>query len=82
MTELSLLITKLLKYKIDYLVFDSLTNILTYEKKAPLVKFFSSIANKIKGSQTKAIFYALDIKEHESMAKQCMLYVDKTLKIP
>ena len=55
---------------IDYLIFDSLTNLLVYESKAPVAKFVASLVNKIKESKTKAVFYALSIKEQEALIKE------------
>ena len=61
--------------------FDSLTNLLTYNKAETVSRFISSLASTIKKSETKGVFYALDVAEHESMIQKCGLYVDKVITI-
>jgi archaellum biogenesis ATPase FlaH len=79
LTELSLAITKFLEHDFDYIIFDSLTNLLVYESKAPVAKFLSSLINKIKNTKTKAIFYVLDIKDHSNLIQQAEMFVDNVL---
>jgi len=79
MTELSLAMTKFLKHNFDYIIFDSFSNLLIYHQKDAVVKFISSIVNKIKASNTKAVFYAIKSKEHEGMVQQCSMFVDKVI---
>lgn len=81
MTELSLVISKFIKHNFEYLIFDSLTNLLVYEGKAPVAKFVSSLVNQIKGSKTKAIFYALSLREQESLIKESGMFVDKVIDL-
>jgi len=81
LTELSLVISKFVRHNFDYLIFDSLTNLLVYESKAPVGKFVSSLVNKIKESKTKAIFYALSVKEQESLIKESGMFVDKVIDL-
>jgi len=81
MTELSLVISKFFRHNFDYLIFDSLTNLLVYESKAPVAKFVSSLVNKAKESKTKAIFYALSVKEQESLIKESGMFVDKVIEL-
>jgi len=57
LTELSLVLTKFLKHDFDYLIFDSIDAMLTYQKEGTAIRFLSSIINKIKGTKTKAVFY-------------------------
>lgn len=80
LTEISLVISKFLKHNFDYLVFDSLTNMIIYAKKAPVAKFLSSIVNKIKSTDTKAVFYVLKAGQDESVIKQSGMFVDKILE--
>jgi len=80
LTELSLTLSEFLDHGFDYLVFDSLTNMAVYEKKAPVVKFLHNLISKIKSSKTKAVFYALDIDEHAAMMQECGMFVDKVVK--
>ncbi|MEI6731177.1 MAG: hypothetical protein WCK90_00700 [archaeon] len=81
MTELSLTIDKFLRHGFDYLVFDSLTNLLVYESKAPVSKFVSSLVNKVKTSKTKAVFYALSLKDQSTMIQESGMFVDKVLDL-
>lgn len=81
MTELSLTIDKFLRHGFDYLVFDSLTNLLVYESKAPVSKFVASLVNKVKTSKTKAVFYALSLKEQNALIQESGMFVDKVLDL-
>lgn len=81
MTELSLTIDKFLRHEFDYLIFDSLTNLLVYESKAPVSKFVSSLVNKIKSGKTKAVFYALSVKEQNALIEESGMFVDKVLDL-
>lgn len=81
LTELSITIDKFLKNNFDYLVFDSLTNLLIYEKKAPVAKFVSSLVNKIREGKTKAIFYALSVKEQQALIEEAGMFVDKVINL-
>jgi hypothetical protein len=79
LTELSLVISKFLKHEFDYIVFDSLSNLLVYHKKGPLMKFINNLLNKIKQSKTKAIFYAVSGGETSDLIKECETFVDKAI---
>jgi len=79
LTELSLVIEKFLRYKFDYLIFDSITNLTIYNKMPVCAKFMTSLINKIKKTKTKAAFYALNIKEQEGMINQAGMFVDKVI---
>jgi len=79
LTELSIIIDKFIKHGYDYLIFDSLTNLLIYSKKAPVAAFVSRTINKIKASKTKAVFYALSVKEQEELINETSMFVDKVV---
>jgi hypothetical protein len=81
LTEISLMVSKFLRHKFDYLIFDSLTNLLIYQKKAPVGKFVSSLINKIKASDTRAVFYALSAKEQQDLIQQSGMFVDKVVSV-
>ena len=80
LTELSLTITKLLKEKFDYFIFDSITNLLIYQSKEPVTRFISSIINRVKESNTKAVFYAINVKEQEEVIKEVSMFVDNVIQ--
>jgi len=82
LTEISLQVSSLIRHNFDYIVFDSLTNLLIYQGKAPVAKFLSVIINKIRDSGTKAVFYCLDVKEHEELIQDASMFVDKVIKLP
>jgi len=81
LTELSITITNLLNKKFDYLIFDSITSLSIYQKKEPVTKFVSSTINKIKETETKAIFYALKVKEQEELLKECCMFTDEVSEL-
>ena len=81
LTELSLTISKFLRHNFHYIIFDSITNLLIYSKKAPVAMFLSSIVNKIKASKTKAVFYALSIEEQDTLIKESSMFVDKVVDL-
>lgn len=81
MTELSLAITKFLKHNFEYLVFDSLTNLLVYSEKTPVAQFVSTLVNKIQESKTKAVFYALNTDKHKELIEECSMFVDDTVDL-
>lgn len=80
-TEISLKVSEILKQGVDYLIFDSLTNLLVYEKKAPIAKFVSNLINKIKQTNTKAAFYTLNLQEQEVLIQESGMFVDKVLDL-
>tara|TARA_Y100000310_G_scaffold345846_1_gene471148 strand:+ start:40209 stop:40745 length:537 start_codon:yes stop_codon:yes gene_type:complete len=79
LTDLSLTIGKLIKQDFEFLIFDSLTNLMIYEKKAPVAKFLSSLVNKIKGTEVKAIFYSLSMNQHSELIQECSMFVDSVI---
>jgi len=81
LTELSIAVTKFLKHNFDYLIFDSLTNLLIYSKKAPVAQFLSNLINKIRTSDTKAVFFALSLKDHDELIKEAGMFVDKVIDL-
>lgn len=81
LTEISLAIDRFLRHEFDFLIFDSLTNLLVYEQKAPVAKFVANLVNKVKQSKTKAIFYALSVKEQEALISESGMFVDKVINL-
>lgn len=78
-TDISLAISDLLREETKYLIFDSITNLLTYRGKETVEKFLSNIINKIRGSDTRAVFYALQTGEQEALISKTSMFVDKAL---
>ncbi len=81
LTEISLAIKKFLKKDFDYIIFDSINNLLTYHNKKDAERFINSVINKIKESKTKSIFYALETKEQEELMKKTSTFVDDTISM-
>jgi archaellum biogenesis ATPase FlaH len=81
LTELSIVINKFLQHDFDYLIFDSLTNILTYHRQAPVARFIALLTNKIKTTKTKAIIFALSSDENEGVIKESGMFVDRVMEI-
>ena len=81
LTEISATLSKFLNHKFEYIIFDSLTNLLIYHQKYPVAQFLSALANKIRESNTKAVFYALDVKEHDELIKETEMFVDKVIEL-
>jgi hypothetical protein len=81
LTEISIQVSSIVRHKFDYLIFDSLTNLLIYQQKAPVAKFLATIINKIRDSDTRAVFYCLDVKEHEELIEEAEMFVDKVIRI-
>jgi len=54
---------------------------MVYSKKAPVAMFLANVINKIKGSNTKAVFYALSMKEQEELIHETSMFVDKVIDL-
>jgi len=81
LTEMSIAINKFLKYGFEYLIFDSLDNLLVYQKKSPVGRYISSVVNKVKEGKTKAIFYAVSSEKQKGLIKETSTYVDKVIDL-
>lgn len=79
LTEISLAMTKFLRHKFNYMVFDSVNSLLVYQKRETVIKFTSSVINKIRSGNTKAVFYAVETKEQADLIKQFSMSVDKVI---
>lgn len=80
LTELDLVIDKFLRHEFDYLIFDSITNLTTYQKPEICAKFMTSLTNKIKKTKTKAIFYSIG-DSSEKLPSHLSMLADKVIKI-
>ena len=81
LTEMSIVVHKLLEKKFDYLIFDSLSNLFVYQKKEPVIKFVSLLINRIRESGTKAVFYVVKIAEDETAIQQTSMFTDKVIDL-
>lgn len=82
LTELSIVISEFLNYEIDYVILDSLTTLLIYQKaEEPVIKFLSNIVHKIKTSGAKGIFYVINIKDHKLLIEESSMIMDNILNL-
>ena len=81
LTELSIVIDRLLKEGYNYLLFDSITNLLVYNNADKTKKFMIDLTNKIKNSPSSGAYYALDSQVTKDLIKNLGQFVDKTIKI-
>ncbi|MFC1705091.1 hypothetical protein ACFLZ6_02055 [Nanoarchaeota archaeon] len=81
LTELSIAVTNNLDRNFDCFIFDSLTNLMIYEKKAPVAKFVSTLVNKFRAKNVKAVFYALSVKEQSALIEETGIFVDKVIDL-
>ncbi len=79
LTEMSIQVSSLVEEKIDCVVFDSLTNLLIYQQKAPVAKFLSTIINKLRDGNVCGVFFCLDVREHEELIQEASMFVDKVI---
>jgi len=79
LTELSIAISEFIKKGYDYIIFDSLTNLLIYQGKGPVAKFVANLITKIKASKTRAVFYALKVDQHQELIQEASMFVDKVV---
>ena len=80
-TELSIIVNTHLKYGFEYLIIDSMTNLLTYTDINTVKKLMKSMIAKINETKTKATIIALVIPEHNELIKAVSTFVDKVVKI-
>ena len=82
LTELSIVISEFLQYQFDYVIIDSLTTLLIYQKsEQPVVKFLSNIVHKIKENGCRGIFYALNVEEHNLLIQESSMITDKLIDL-
>ena len=81
LTELSLTISKFIKHKFDYIVIDSVNNLLIYRDKTVVIKFLVDLVSKLEGNNTNLILHALAVKEQEGLIREISTFVDKVIKI-
>jgi len=81
LTELSLAISKFLEKGFDYVIFDSVNNLLTYHNMNTAERFLNRITNESKENGTKTIFFALKIKEQEELINKVSTFVDETINL-
>jgi poly-D-alanine transfer protein DltD len=81
LTELSLVVKKFLKHEFDYLVFDAITNLATYQSENMSTKFLVDLVDKIKKTKTNAVFYAIESVENEDIIAKVSTVVDSVVDV-
>jgi len=81
LVKISIDLSKLLKQGFDYIVFDSLTNLLIYREKAPVAKFVSNTIARIRQHKSKAVFYALSVKDQKDLIQEAAMFVDRVIDL-
>ncbi|MBI4146830.1 hypothetical protein HY489_05840 [Candidatus Woesearchaeota archaeon] len=74
LTELALVISEALTMNFDYIIFDSLTNLLVYQKHSDILKFIMDLCSKVKTSKTKCVLYTM--QEHQEIIQRACVMVD------
>ena len=81
LTELEIAVLKMQRHGFEYLVFDSLSTLLIYQKNTPVAKFVSALANNSRKNNTKALFYAVKSSEQSQMVSEVSTVVDKVIDL-
>jgi len=81
LTEIVIKITKALEHGFEYLIFDSLSTLLVYQKDAPVAKFAANIVSNAKAKKTKTVFYALKSEEQKAAINEVSMFVDRVIDL-
>jgi hypothetical protein len=81
LTELGIAIDKAMGHNFRYIIFDSLTNLIMYQKGAPITRFVLHLVNKAKSKNTNIVFYALNIPEQTGEIRQCETMMDRIVNL-
>jgi archaellum biogenesis ATPase FlaH len=77
LTELSIVASEFLAQNIDFVILDSLTTLLIYQKKVdPIVKFVTKMVNTSKKENSHMIFFVLDTPEHQLLIEESSMVMD------
>ncbi len=68
-------VSKFLSLGVDYIIFDSLSNLLVYEKNYSIKKLIFPMIKQIRKYETKAIFL-VSVKEQEGLIRDCAELMD------
>ena len=81
LTDLNIAIIETLKdKKCDYLIFDSLSTLLTYQEGHIVARFTDYVIAKIKEMKGSAIFTCLEADSEKQAIKEISLHTDKVLR--
>lgn len=81
LTEMAIVVSKALKYGFDFIIFDSLTNLLIYQKGAVVSKFLLNTVARVKDSGSKGVFYILPIEGGKQLIEESGMFFDKVINV-
>ncbi len=79
--ELQEMVKKFVRHQFEFIVFDSVTSLLIYNSQNEVAKFLMNAVNKIEAGKTKAVFYVLGLKEHESLLQESGMFFDQVVDL-
>ncbi|MCX8175279.1 MAG: hypothetical protein N3E51_03680 [Candidatus Micrarchaeota archaeon] len=82
LTEMQIAILRLMKHGFEYVIFDSLSSILVYQKNAPIGKFVSALSNNARQNKNKLVFYMVKSSQHKALVDELKMFVDAVLALP
>ena len=81
LTELEIAVLKVLRHGFEYLIFDSLSTMMFYQKNAPVAKFVAALSNNARQNNAKALFYTVKSAEQSQMVSDVGTLVDKVIDL-
>lgn len=66
---------------VDFLIFDSITNVLVYQELNPTIRFISTIVQQIKETPIKAVFYTLNIERDKELVQQSYMFMGSVVDL-
>ena len=80
LTDLNIAIIETIKdHKCDYMIFDSLSTLLTYQEDHLVARFTDYVISKVKDLKARAIFTCLEADSEKQAIKEISLHTDKVL---
>jgi hypothetical protein len=82
LTEISIAIKKAIEsFKMDFIIFDSLSALLVYEKSLSAMKFVHSMILTLRNAKTSAVLVILKEDVSEEVMKDLSMFVDKVVEV-
>lgn len=81
LTEIGIALKKVLKREVDFMVFDSISTMLIYEKPLTVLKFIHNLILKLRTFKLGVVFIILKGDVGKDMVKDLTIMVDKVLDI-
>ena len=80
LTDLNIAIIEILKNeKCDYLIFDSISTLLTYRDDPLIARFTDFVLGKVRELKSKAIFTCLDVDSKSQAVQEISLHFDRII---